>query len=128
MIQHIVICSTILFQVEFKQVVMSHSPLQLFRQFCSKHVLVSGQGPVKDIARNLGFTKVTTIEELRNSFPNLDMVDHKRRQMAVNTSCNFHLIVVQRYYHTRHLVYLVALAVMPYIFHVLALWIWKILP
>lgn len=69
-------------QVESEQVIMSHSPLKMFRQFHDKHVLVSGQGPVLEIAKNLGFTKVTTIETLRQTFPLLDMVDHHRRHVA----------------------------------------------
>ena len=63
---------------------MSHSPLKMFRQFLDKHVLVSGQGPAKEIAKYLGFQKVTTIETLRQSFPTLDMVDHKRRKTDVS--------------------------------------------
>jgi len=58
---------------------MAHSPLRLFRNFHDKRVLVSGQGPVADIAKNLGFTKVTTLDEVRSAFPILDAVDHKRR-------------------------------------------------
>lgn len=69
-------------QVEPEQVVMSHSPLKMFHQFHHKHVLVSGQGPVLEIAKNLGFTKITTIETLRQTFPMLDMVDHHRRHVA----------------------------------------------
>ncbi|XP_072026390.1 haloacid dehalogenase-like hydrolase domain-containing 5 [Amphiura filiformis] len=61
------------------QVIMSHSPLRIFPQFHNKHVLVSGQGPVEDIAHMLGFTNITTVDEVRDMFPNLDMVDHKRR-------------------------------------------------
>ncbi|XP_026871092.2 haloacid dehalogenase-like hydrolase domain-containing 5 [Electrophorus electricus] len=61
------------------QVVMSHSPLRMFRKYHDKCVLVSGQGPVLDIAKNLGFTKVISIDMLRESFPLLDMVDHNRR-------------------------------------------------
>lgn len=76
--------SFILMQVESEQVIMSHSPLKMFRQFHDKHVLVSGQGPVLEIAKNLGFTKVTTIETLRQTFPLLDMVDHQRRHVAVS--------------------------------------------
>lgn len=64
------------------QVVMSHSPLRMFQQFMDKHVLVAGQGPTKEIAKQLGFTKVTTIETFRQCFPMLDMVDHKRRKTA----------------------------------------------
>lgn len=63
---------------------MSHSPLKLFTQLFHKHVLVTGQGPVREIARNLGFQRITTIETLRQAFPNLDMVDHSRRRAAVS--------------------------------------------
>ncbi|XP_026996613.1 haloacid dehalogenase-like hydrolase domain-containing 5 [Tachysurus fulvidraco] len=61
------------------QVMMSHSPLKMFRKYHDKCVLVSGQGPVLDIAKNLGFTKVVSIDMVRESFPLLDMVDHNRR-------------------------------------------------
>jgi len=68
------------------QVVMAHSPLRMFNEFHNKHVLVTGQGPVELIARNLGFKKITTIDQLRVAFPVLDAVDHKRR--AVNACPN----------------------------------------
>ena len=71
-------------QVDPEQVMMSHSPLQMFRQFMDKHVLVSGQGPTLEIAKCLGFTKVSTIDDIRQAFPNLDMVDHERRPAAVS--------------------------------------------
>ena len=59
---------------------MSHSPLKMYTEFHKKHCLITGQGPIADIAKNLGFTKVTTIEQLCDAFPNLDMVDHKKRR------------------------------------------------
>ena len=65
---------------------MAHSPLRMFNEFHNKHVLVTGQGPVELIARNLGFKKITTIDQLRVAFPVLDAVDHKRR--AVNACPN----------------------------------------
>lgn len=37
-------------QIAPEQVVLSHSPLQMFKSFHDKCVLVSGQGPVMDIA------------------------------------------------------------------------------
>ncbi|XP_049611723.1 haloacid dehalogenase-like hydrolase domain-containing 5 [Syngnathus scovelli] len=61
------------------QVIMSHSPLRMFKKFHDKCVLVSGQGPVLEIAKNLGFNNVISIDMLRESFPLLDMVDHNRR-------------------------------------------------
>ncbi|KAI3369584.1 hypothetical protein L3Q82_024491, partial [Scortum barcoo] len=72
-------------QIAPEQVVLSHSPLRLLKSFHDKCVLVSGQGPVTDIANtldritSLGFQKVVSIEQLREYHPLLDMVDHKRR-------------------------------------------------
>ena len=67
-------------QILPEQVVLSHSPLKMYTEFHQKHCLISGQGPIIDIAKNLGFTKVTTIEELSDAFPNLDMIDHHKRR------------------------------------------------
>lgn len=64
------------------QVVMAHSPLKMYTEFHNQHVLVSGQGPVEFIARSLGFTNVTTMDQLRHAYPTLDAVDHKRRRAA----------------------------------------------
>ncbi|XP_068608697.1 haloacid dehalogenase-like hydrolase domain-containing 5 [Brachionichthys hirsutus] len=61
------------------QVIMSHSPLRMFKKFHEKCVLVSGQGPILEIAKTLGFKNVVSIDMLRESFPLLDMVDHNRR-------------------------------------------------
>ncbi|XP_033647452.1 haloacid dehalogenase-like hydrolase domain-containing 5 [Asterias rubens] len=73
------------------QVVMSHSPLKMFPQFHDNHVLVSGQGPIKEIAKYLGFTKVTSVEDVRDMFPHLDMVDHQRRAPAGNPNVDIFL-------------------------------------
>ncbi|XP_070693598.1 haloacid dehalogenase-like hydrolase domain-containing 5 [Pempheris klunzingeri] len=66
-------------QISPEQVVLSHSPLRMLKSFHDKCVLVSGQGPVMDIAKTLGFQKVVSIEELKEHHPLLDMVDHNRR-------------------------------------------------
>ncbi|XP_039262983.2 haloacid dehalogenase-like hydrolase domain-containing 5 [Styela clava] len=66
-------------KVSEEQVMLSHSPLRLFKQFHNKRLLLSGQGPVEDIAKNLGFTNTVTIDDVRDHFPMLDMVDHTRR-------------------------------------------------
>ncbi|KFQ19330.1 Cat eye syndrome critical region protein 5, partial [Merops nubicus] len=65
--------------VSSEQVILSHSPLQLFSQFHQKCMLVAGQGPVEENAHNLGFKHVVTIEALRKAYPLLDMVDQSRR-------------------------------------------------
>ncbi|GMT24325.1 hypothetical protein PFISCL1PPCAC_15622 [Pristionchus fissidentatus] len=62
------------------QVVMAHSPLRMFVDLHDKHVLVVGQGPVKQIALTLGFKKVTTVDDLRDMFPFLDCGDFSRRK------------------------------------------------
>ncbi len=62
------------------QVVLAHSPLKLFHNYHDKHVLVVGQGPVLEIAKNIGFTNVTSMDQFRHAFPSLDAVDHKRRR------------------------------------------------
>jgi ribonucleotide monophosphatase NagD (HAD superfamily) len=72
-------------QVHEEQVVMAHSPLRMFQQYHNKRVLISGQGPIVEIAKNLGFSKIVTIEELRCTFPMLDAVDHKRRISVVSS-------------------------------------------
>ncbi|NXA14264.1 HDHD5 hydrolase, partial [Sapayoa aenigma] len=66
-------------EVSPEQVILSHSPLQLFRQFHQKCMLVAGQGPVEENAHNVGFNHVITIEALRKAYPLLDMVDQSRR-------------------------------------------------
>ncbi|XP_061687633.1 haloacid dehalogenase-like hydrolase domain-containing 5 isoform X5 [Syngnathoides biaculeatus] len=66
-------------QISPDQVVLSYSPLRMLSSFHDKCVLVSGQGPVSDIARSLGFKKVVSVEQLCRQHPLLDMVDHSRR-------------------------------------------------
>ncbi|XP_034007568.1 haloacid dehalogenase-like hydrolase domain-containing 5 [Trematomus bernacchii] len=66
-------------QVSPEQVVLSHSPLQTLDDFHDKCVLVSGQGPVTEIAKTLGFQKVLSVDQLRVQHPLLDMVDHNRK-------------------------------------------------
>uniref|UniRef100_A0A673KQ73 Cat eye syndrome critical region protein 5-like n=1 Tax=Sinocyclocheilus rhinocerous TaxID=307959 RepID=A0A673KQ73_9TELE len=81
--------------VPVNQVMMSHSPLRMFKKYHDKHVLVSGQGPVLDIAKNVGFTNVVSIDMLRESFPLLDMVDHNRRPKLppIRWETNLQLII-----------------------------------
>jgi HAD superfamily hydrolase (TIGR01456 family) len=76
--------------VKPEQVVMSHSPLKIMNQFHNKRCLISGQGPIIEIAKNLGFKSVITVDELRQYYPQLDVVDHKRR--------NFKPCVLSRYF------------------------------
>ncbi|XP_068578949.1 haloacid dehalogenase-like hydrolase domain-containing 5 [Cebidichthys violaceus] len=66
-------------EVSPDQVVLSHSPLRMFTQFHKMRVLVSGQGPIEEVAHNLGFQDVVTIDMLREAYSLLDVVDHDRR-------------------------------------------------
>ncbi|XP_046654424.1 haloacid dehalogenase-like hydrolase domain-containing 5 isoform X1 [Daphnia pulicaria] len=72
-------------EISQEQVVMAHSPLKMFKQFHNKRVLVSGQGPIHEISKNLGFTNVCTVEDIRKAFPVLDVVDQKRRETMLRT-------------------------------------------
>eukprot|EP00062_Callorhinchus_milii_P017623 gi/632970318/ref/XP_007901582.1/ PREDICTED: cat eye syndrome critical region protein 5-like [Callorhinchus milii] len=78
-----------------EQVMLSHSPLRMLNQYHDKHVLVSGQGPVGDIAKSIGFSRAITVEMLREAFPLLDVVDHNRRPKIapVRWETNLQLIV-----------------------------------
>ncbi|XP_006998230.4 haloacid dehalogenase-like hydrolase domain-containing 5 isoform X1 [Peromyscus maniculatus bairdii] len=67
------------YKVDPDQVILSHSPMKLFLQYHNKRMLVSGQGPVVENARSLGFQDVVTVDTLRRAFPELDMVDLERR-------------------------------------------------
>uniref|UniRef100_A0AAQ4PCJ0 Haloacid dehalogenase-like hydrolase domain-containing 5 n=1 Tax=Gasterosteus aculeatus aculeatus TaxID=481459 RepID=A0AAQ4PCJ0_GASAC len=67
------------YKVSPDQVVLSHSPLRMFTQFHKMRVLVSGQGPIVEVAHNLGFQDVVTIDMLREAYALLDVVDHARR-------------------------------------------------
>ena len=73
---------------------MAHSPLKMFKQFHNKRVLVSGQGPIHEISMNLGFTNVCTVEDIRNAFPVLDVVDQKRRDTMVMINSYSYLIAL----------------------------------
>ncbi|XP_077423399.1 haloacid dehalogenase-like hydrolase domain-containing 5 [Vanacampus margaritifer] len=66
-------------EVSPDQVMLSHSPLRMFTHFHQMCVLVSGQGPVEEVAHMLGFQNVVTIDDLREGYPLLDIVDHNRR-------------------------------------------------
>ncbi|KAM3870002.1 haloacid dehalogenase-like hydrolase domain-containing 5 [Diretmus argenteus] len=66
-------------EVSPDQVMLSHSPLRMFTQFHNMCVLVSGQGPIQEVAHNLGFQNVITVDMLREVYPLLDVVDHNRR-------------------------------------------------
>ncbi|XP_053413300.1 haloacid dehalogenase-like hydrolase domain-containing 5 [Nycticebus coucang] len=66
-------------KVDPDQVILSHSPMKLFSQYHEKRMLVSGQGPLVENARILGFRNVVTMDELRTAFPVLDIVDLERR-------------------------------------------------
>ncbi|XP_051011217.1 haloacid dehalogenase-like hydrolase domain-containing 5 [Acomys russatus] len=76
-------------KVDPDQVILSHSPMKLFLQHHKRRMLVSGQGPLVENARALGFQNVVTIDELRMAFPELDMVDLERRPKTMPPRSDF---------------------------------------
>ena len=73
------LCEALGFKVSPEWVILSHRPLYYFHQFYDKCVLVCGQGPMEENARDLGFHHIITFEEVRKAFPLLDMVDHSQK-------------------------------------------------
>uniref|UniRef100_A0A8C6SN96 Haloacid dehalogenase-like hydrolase domain-containing 5 n=1 Tax=Neogobius melanostomus TaxID=47308 RepID=A0A8C6SN96_9GOBI len=68
-----------LLHVKPSQVVLSYSPLSMMRSLHQKVIMVTGQGPITEIARRLGFERVVTIDDVRKHCPLLDAVDHNPR-------------------------------------------------
>ncbi|XP_057309288.1 haloacid dehalogenase-like hydrolase domain-containing 5 [Hydractinia symbiolongicarpus] len=66
-------------QIDPGQVVLSHSPLRILDILHHKHVVVSGQGPVSEIAEMCGFSKVSHIDDIDCHFPELDVNDRRKR-------------------------------------------------
>lgn len=62
------------------QVILSHSPLRVLKILHDKHVLVSGQGPVSEIAEMCGFSRVCHVDDIDCHFPELDVNDKKKRE------------------------------------------------
>ncbi|XP_063219150.1 haloacid dehalogenase-like hydrolase domain-containing 5 isoform X2 [Bacillus rossius redtenbacheri] len=73
-------------KISEEQVVMAYSPLKMFQQYFDQQVFVCGQGPVYDIVKEMGFKKISTIMDLRKSFPFLDAVDHQLQKAQPGVS------------------------------------------
>ncbi|CAG5123542.1 unnamed protein product, partial [Candidula unifasciata] len=66
-------------------VIHAPTPAKLLREFHNKHTLVIGQEHRLEIAKDLGFTDLCTIEDIKEAYPLLDMVDHQNRATVANT-------------------------------------------
>ncbi|GFO29069.1 cat eye syndrome critical region protein 5 [Plakobranchus ocellatus] len=66
-------------KVQPDQVIHAPTPAKLLRQYHGKHTLVIGQEYRLDIAEDLGFSNLCTIEDIKEAYPLLDMVDHENR-------------------------------------------------
>eukprot|EP01135_Chromosphaera_perkinsii_P006852 Nk52_evm7s621 gene=Nk52_evmTU7s621 len=67
-----------------RQVVLSHSPMAMMTEYFNKHCLLLGQGDLKTIAGNYGFTNTVTFEEFCESYPLLDVTAHGQREFRKN--------------------------------------------
>jgi HAD superfamily hydrolase (TIGR01456 family) len=67
-------------EVSQDQMVQAQGPLEMFSEYHNKHCLLIGQGKIKEIAKELGFKKTCTIEDVVAAYPLLDMVDHDNRR------------------------------------------------
>lgn len=74
------------FPVTPDMVIHAPTPARLLTQYHNKHVLVIGQEYRTEIAEDIGFTNVCTIEDIQKAYPYLDMVDHdNRKKVAVGS-------------------------------------------
>lgn len=72
-------------RVSPQMMIQAPGPLEIFDELHSKFCLIVGQGKIRDIATDLGFKNVCTIEDVAEAYPLLDMVDHdNRRRVAVH--------------------------------------------
>ncbi|KAL5014477.1 hypothetical protein ScPMuIL_008747 [Solemya velum] len=68
-----------------EMVIHAPTPARLLTKYHDKHVLVIGQEHRIEIAEELGFENTCTIDDVRDAYPLLDMVDHdNRRAIASN--------------------------------------------
>ena len=67
-------------EVSPDQMVQAQGPLEMFTEYHNKHCLIIGQGKVIEIAKELGFKKTCTIDDVAAAYPLLDMVDHGNRK------------------------------------------------
>lgn len=72
-----------LLKLELDQIILAPSPFRSFMHWHDKRVLVLGQGDMKAIAEDLGFTNVITMDQVTEAYPLLDMVNHENRKTVV---------------------------------------------
>jgi HAD superfamily hydrolase (TIGR01456 family) len=63
-----------------EQLIQSPSPLEVFHKFHDKNCLVVGQGKLFEIAEELGFTRLCTVEDVAAARPLLDVMNHENRK------------------------------------------------
>ncbi|XP_071083455.1 haloacid dehalogenase-like hydrolase domain-containing 5 isoform X1 [Haliotis cracherodii] len=69
-------------EVSCDQVIHAPTPVKLLRQFHDQHVLVIGQEHRLEIAKDLGFSNLCTLDDVKEAYPLLDMVDHENRKVV----------------------------------------------
>ena len=58
----------------------AQGPLAVFKQYHNKHCLFVGQGKIHEIATDLGFTNICTLDQIKSAYPLLDVADHDNRK------------------------------------------------
>lgn len=66
--------------IDPSQMIQAQGPLEIFTKFHDKHCLLVGQGKIFEIAKDLGFTNMCTVDDIAKAYPLLDMVDHDNRK------------------------------------------------
>ncbi|XP_013415667.1 haloacid dehalogenase-like hydrolase domain-containing 5 [Lingula anatina] len=63
-----------------EQIINAQAPLSMFKEWHDKHILFLGQGPLREQAKELGFTNVCTMDDVCEAYPLLDVVNHENRK------------------------------------------------
>jgi len=74
------LCNWFKTPVSMAQMVQAQGPLEVFKQYHNKHCLFVGQGKIREIAKDLGFTNICVLDQIKAAYPLLDMVDHDNRR------------------------------------------------
>ena len=70
--------------MEADQVMHAQSPLKTYRHYHECFTLFVGQGDLHAIAKEIGFDNICTIDQIKEAYPLLDVVDHKNRKVIVS--------------------------------------------
>ncbi|KAK2151583.1 hypothetical protein LSH36_358g01038 [Paralvinella palmiformis] len=71
-----------------EQMVLGQGPLEMYSEYHHKNCLIIGQGQLRQIAAELGFTNVYLMDEVMEAYPLLDASNHEKNTPLVALELN----------------------------------------